>query len=409
MTDPSGGHPADGAQSAGRSSRRLAERGLGLLYLGPLITYGDRFAIPPILLAISRELQESLTAVAAVPTSYYLCYGVMQPVFGMLSDRIGRVRVMRLALAGMGAANVLAATAPTLVLVVVGKAVTAAFAAAVLPTSLVYVGDKVDFDRRQRVIANVLAGGAVGTVVATVGAGLLASFASWRLAFVIPGVIALVLAVVYRWLPESFSAQRGAGPLTQARRVFAQRWSVFVVGLAVAEGAVMLGFLTYLAPALEAQGRTAAVAGGVVAAYGVAVFVGLQAVKRVVRKTGVTPAQLIGVGGLMLLLAYVSAAQGQEVANILSASVLLGLAFAFLHSTLQTWATEVAPHARGTATSFFVTAVFTGAAIGTGAVSGIADAGRFGLLFGIAAVLTVPVVIVAFLARARFHPLTDSA
>lgn len=378
------------------------ERGLGLLYLGPFISYGDRFAIAPLLVSISRDLDQTLAGVTGVASVYFLLYGIIQPVYGVLSDRVGRVRVMRLALLGMGLGNLAAAAAPSLGMLIVAKGATGAFAGGILPTSLVYVGDRVVFERRQHVIANVLSAGAVGTVLASIGAGLLGRFSTWRLVFVIPGVLALGLAVLLGRLPESLGEQRGAGPLTQVRRVARHPWALFLFALAVAEGAVILGFLTFLAPALEARGESAAVAGSVVATYGVAVFAAMQLVKRLVGRPWISPSRLIAIGGALLLLAYLVAASDQTVANILVASMLIGTAFAFLHSTLQTWATEVAPEARGTAISFFVTGVFTGAALGTAAVRGLAGEQRYRALFLAAAAVTVPVVAVAALARARF-------
>lgn len=384
-------------------------RGFGLLYPGPFLIYGDRFAIFPILLPIARDLNEPLAAVTVIATLYFLLYGVMQLPFGLLSDRIGRVKVLRLSLIGMGVFNAGAALAPGLGLLIAAKALTAGFAAAVLPTSLVYVGDKVPFDRRQQVIANVLAAGALGTVTATVGSGLLERWGSWRLVFAIAAVLALVVGVALGRLPESAGGQRGTGPLTQLRRLLSRRWAVFLVALAVVEGAVMIGFITFLAPALQADGVSAAVAGLVVAGYGVAVFAGMQGVKAVIRRLGPPAAGLIVVGGLLLVAAYLAAAASQGIAGIFAASALIGLAYCFLHSTLQTWATEVAPEVRGTATAMFVTAAFSGAAIGTAGVSGLAGAQRFDLLFLVGALVTVPVVIVAALGRARFGSARERA
>jgi len=382
----------------------LAGRRFRLLYLGALLSYGDRYLIPPLLVSMSRDLDVSLAAVTSVATLYFFLYGLMQPVHGVLSDRFGRVRVMRAAMVGMGVANIAAAAAPALGYLVAAKAVSAGFAAGILPTSLAYVGDKVRFTLRQQVIANVLAAGAVGTVAAIAAGGLLARFSSWRVAFAVYAVLALGLSARLHRLPESLSAERGLGPVAQARLVLRHRWAIFLILLAVAEGAVMLAFLTFLAPALEAAGQSAAVAGVVVATYGVGVFAGLQSVKRLVGRASMSPPQAIVSGGALLVTAYLVAALDQGVANILAASVLVGAAYAFLHSTLQTWATETAPEARGTAISFFVAAVYTGAAIGTAAVSGLADAERYRDLFLIAAALTVPLAAVASVARARFTP-----
>jgi predicted MFS family arabinose efflux permease len=98
-------------------------------------------------------------------------------------------------------------------------------------------------------------------VLASIAAGLVGRFGSWRLVFAVPAVLALALAALLGRLPESLGETRGAGPLTQIRRVARHPWALFLFALAVAEGAVVLGFLTFLAPALEAGGQSSAVAG----------------------------------------------------------------------------------------------------------------------------------------------------
>lgn len=366
------------------------------------IAYADRFAIPPLLVAIASDLEESLAAVTAVMTLYFFVYAGMQPIYGLLTDRLGRVNVMRAALVGLAAANAAAAVSPSLGGLIAAKAVAAAFAAALLPTSLVYIGDMVSFAGRQRVIANVLAAGAAGTALATLSSGVLASFVSWRIAFAASGVLALLLAIAMRELPESLASERRAGPFTQIRRVLSRRWPLLIVTLAVAEGATMVGFITFLAPALEAHGESSALAGLVVATYGAAVFGGMQLLKRVIRATGASAPALIAGGGTLLVVAYLTAAADQGPVSILTASVVIGLGYCFMHSTLQTWATEVAPDARGTATALFVTAVFIGAAIATAAVSHLADEQRYDLLFLVAAVITVPVTALGAAARSRY-------
>ena len=384
------------------SGEAAADR-FGPLYLGAFLAYGDRFLIGPLLVVIAADFDVSLGAAAAVATLYLFLYGVLQPVYGFASDRLGRVRVMRAALVGVVVANLCCAVAPSLGALVVGRGVAAGFAAALLPTSLVYVGDRVSFDRRQHVIANVLAAGALGTVGATIGAGLLGRYASWRVVFLVPAALAAIDAVLLRRLPESLPAHATAGPVTQVRRVLSHPWAALLVVLGLAEGAVMLGFLTFLAPALQTRGVSSAQAGLIVAVYGVAVFASLQLVKAVLRRVSVSPVVLIATGGSILVGAYLIAAHDQDVPSILAASLLIGVAFSFMHSTLQTWATEVAPEARGTATALFVTAVFTGASIAHTRISPLASAHRFGRLFLVGALVTLPVTVVVAIARRRFR------
>src|SRR5215208_7842760 len=95
------------------------------------------------LLTIAAGLGASLAEVATVASAYYLMYGAMQPVWGVLSDRLGRVRVIRLTLAGAAIASVASAVAPSLGALLVARAGAGALFAGVIPTALVYVGDTV--------------------------------------------------------------------------------------------------------------------------------------------------------------------------------------------------------------------------------------------------------------------------
>jgi predicted MFS family arabinose efflux permease len=177
-------------------------------------------------------------------------------------------------------------------------------------------------------------------------------------------------------------------------------WAVIVLLLAVVVGAAMFGFVTYFAPALEANGQSPAIAGAVVAGYGLSVLVYTRLFGYVARRL---PAALILAGGAaMLIIGYLIAGTTQSVAAILAASILAGGAYAFMQSTFQTWATDVVPEARGTATALFATAIFTGAALATSGVAGLASANRYSTLFVIAALVTLPVLIVGSLARWRY-------
>ncbi len=82
--------------------------------------------------------------------------------------------------------------------------------------------------------------------------------------------------------------------------------------------------------------------------------------------------------------------------------MLIGGCYAVFHSTMQAWATEIAPEVRGTAAALFVTSAFTGGAIGTGVGAVFAQAHQYGVLFLVAAALSVPVVITAAVARSRY-------
>jgi predicted MFS family arabinose efflux permease len=70
-----------------------------------------------------------------------------------------------------------------------------------------------------------------------------------------------------------------------------------------------------------------------------------------------------------------------------------------MHSTLQTWATEVAPEARATVISFFAAALFVGSGLATTAAAPLAEEGSFGTLFALAALVALPLGLIGGLAR----------
>jgi predicted MFS family arabinose efflux permease len=381
---------------------RVASGGPRLLQLAAFFSSFDRFAIAPMLLTIAASLGASLTEVAATASLYYLLYGLMQPVWGMLSDRLGRVRIMRLTLFGAAFAGILSSLAPNLTVLIVARALAGGLFAAVIPASLVYIGDTVEMGSRQAALADLMAASAVGTALATVLGGLAAYLDGWRVAFAAPALAGAALAVLLARLPEpkAFSEQKREGPLAQAGRVLVQPWALAVIGIVLVEGAVILGFLTFLAPSLESTGFSPAVAGLAVGLYGLAVLGWTRTVKLVANRLGASALILIGAG--MLSLGYASGAVGQSLASVSAAAVFVGGGFAFMHSTLQTWATEVVPEARATMISLFAAALFAGSGVATMAAAPLAEAGSFDLLFALGALVAVPLGFFASLARHRY-------
>jgi predicted MFS family arabinose efflux permease len=371
-----------------------------LLSAGPLVTMLDRFAFAPVLIPVAVDFHAPIGAVAIAATAYYMAYGLAQPLWGFASDRAGRIRIIRIGLTATAAACALSAFAPNLDFLIGARILAGASACAILPAALVYVGDVIPFKTRHAVIADVLAAVAIGTAAGSLGGGLFAHFLSWRLIFGLAAVLAAIFAVALGRLPESNAPPPTGGPVAQLRRAIHRPWARFVILFAIPEGAMVLGFLVYFAPALEATGTNAAVAGLVVATYGAAVLLGSRVIKRVASRT---PAWLpISVGGAMGILGYVAAALDQHAPAILLASVMIGGCYSIFHSTMQAWATDIAPDVRGTAASLFVTCAFTGGAIGSALGALFAQAHQYRYLFLVAAALSVPVVITAALTRARY-------
>lgn len=375
-------------------------RRLRLLQLAALTSTCDRFAIAPLLVVIARDLDVTLGAVAVVASVYFLAYGLMQPVWGIVSDRVGRVRVMRLALLGAAAGGIGSVLAPDLLTLGITRAVAGGSFAALIPATLVYVGDAWPAEVRQRPLSDVLAASSFGTAAATAGAGLLADLVGWR---AVPAATAVAAAGLW-WalarLPEPDRVPVTGTPWHSLAGVLRTRWALAVLALVFVEGVVVLGVLTYLAPAVQGLGSSATVAGLVAAAFGAGALAWSRLVRQLVGR--VPPAGLAGIGGAFLVAAWAVPAVAVGLPTVAVAGLLAGGAWAFLHSTLQTWITEVVPHERATAVALFAALLFLGSAAGTVLAAPLAEAGAFGTLFLLGAALAVPVAVLSAVGRAAY-------
>lgn len=360
----------------------------------------DRFAMAPMLVMMASSLGVPLSTVVHVAGFYFLAYGLMQPVWGIVSDRLGRVRTLRLSLLLGGITTAASALAANPLQLGITRALAGAFFAAAIPAGLIYVGDTVPGARRQSEIANLMTGVALGTALTSAGAGALAQAASWRYVFVISAVCALTLVVLLRRLPEPVDDRPQESLLAPAGRVARSPVALLVLLIAFVEGAILLGALTLLPASIESTGAGATVAGAVTAAYGIAVLIFARVTGVLSRRLPVW--QLIAGGATAVVVGCALAAYSQRPAVAVAVAVLIGLGWAAMHSSLQTWATQVLPSARATVVSLFAGALFAGSAVSSALFAGPAGSGHFGLVFGILACACVPLGVLATVARARW-------
>ena len=109
--------------SQAASSGRVSP--LRLLQATTLVSTLDRFAMPPMLVAIATSLGVPLTQVVTAAGAYFLVYGLGQPLWGFASDRYGRVRTLRTSLVVAGVFSLVSALSPTVLVLgamFVGKA-----------------------------------------------------------------------------------------------------------------------------------------------------------------------------------------------------------------------------------------------------------------------------------------------
>jgi predicted MFS family arabinose efflux permease len=328
---------------------------------------------------IAREFAVTTGTAGHVVTAFAISYGLLQIVFGPLSERYGKYAVVTVATFVSTAGAVACALAPSLESLTVARFASGAFIGALIPISLAYIGDVVPYAMRQPVLARFLMGQMLGLVGGQVLGGLLGERFGWRVPFYALAVLCLVtaacLALELRANPLTRGGRRGAGSagfVDGMRRVLARPWPRIVLATAFCEGLAVYGPFTFIASYLHTRFEVSlAVAGGMIACFalgGMAYAVAAPRLIGALRERG-----LVLAAGVALFVAYAILAFAPVAWPAVPASLLLGLGFYMMHNTLQTNATQMAPEARGLGMSMFATCFFTGQSIGVAAAAVAVD------------------------------------
>ncbi|MDR6620428.1 MFS transporter [Sinomonas atrocyanea] len=339
------------------------------------LSFFDRFATPPMLVVLAARTGMSLAEAVGLVAAYSLLYALGQPVWGFISDRFGRVAVLRTALAGLAVAAVASTLFSAHVPLLVARSAAGLMAGCLYPTLLTIIGDTRTGVAKARGLSELQVYSALGTTGATLAAGTIAAYTDWRVVFGLPALGCLALLILLRRAHDGGTHRRGP---VDFRAAFSGA-ALGVYGVAVLEGAVLMGVLTYFVPALQHADVPIALAGVLAAGYGVGVIAGARLMRRLVQRLSRT--RLMGLGGAVLLVGYAASSVVQNPAAITATAVLVGASNAILHSSVQGWATEVAPAARATAVALFACALFLGSSVGTFLTAPLAGAGQYGAIF----------------------------
>ncbi|AMM34577.1 MFS superfamily transporter [Sinomonas atrocyanea] len=339
------------------------------------LSFFDRFATPPMLVVLAARTGLTLAEAVGLVAAYSLLYALGQPVWGFISDRFGRVAVLRTALVGLALAAVASTLFSAHARLLVARSAAGLMAGCLYPTLLTVIGDTRSGVAKARGLSELQVYSALGTTAATLAAGSIAAFTDWRVVFGLPALGCLALLVLLRRAHDGGTHRRGP---VDFRAAFSGA-ALGVYGVAVLEGAVLMGVLTYFVPALQHADVPIALAGVLAAGYGVGVIAGARLMRRLVQRLSRT--RLMGLGGTVLLAGYAASSVAQNPVTITATAVLVGASNAILHSSLQGWATEVAPAARATAVALFACALFLGSSVGTFLTAPLADAGQYGAIF----------------------------
>jgi EmrB/QacA subfamily drug resistance transporter len=197
---PAGATPTRATAASGVDARTKRLTLLACV-LGSTIVMIDGTVVNVALPQIRGDLGGGLAGQQWVTNAYLLTLGSLLLVAGSIGDVLGERRVFLFGVAGFGVTSVLCALAPSIEVLVVGRALQGASGAALTPAALALIVSVFDVDERNKAIGTWTAWSGIGAAVGPVLGGWLVDAASWHWVFLINvplvlGTLVLIAKVV---------------------------------------------------------------------------------------------------------------------------------------------------------------------------------------------------------------------
>lgn len=381
-------------------------RHLQLLGLAGFASMASMRICDPMLVVLGEEFQVSTGEASAVVSAYAVVYGIAQFLYGPLGDRVGKLRVVSLAVLACAVFSAITALSIHFQMLVILRGCMGAAAAGVIPLAMAWVGDQVPYARRQETLAKIMSATVLGMMSGLWFGGFTADTLGWRGAFaVLSGLFAVAAVLLLRQLRgQGLSrAADATGFLTSfhtTARLLAMPRVRWVLAVTAIEGALVFGPMAFMPTHLhEHYGLSVVAAGSVMMLYGVGGLLYSQMARQWLASLGERGLAKTGAG--LVALGFLVLAWGIASWMGMLACLLAGLGFYMLHNTLQVQATQMAPAARGTAVTLFASSLFFGQSIGVLLMAQSVDRGALASAFSAAAagVLVLGMVVFRLVGR----------
>ncbi|MFG1999895.1 MFS transporter [Spirillospora sp. NPDC048911] len=377
-------HPATGPAVPAAAPRYAPfARTLVVFSITAMLATGQLYGLIPLVNAIAADWQTTPTAVTWLMTVYGFGYAAGFLLFGPLSDRYGRRRVIVTGVAATAVTTLLVATAPGLGAAVALRIVQGMTMGAFPPVAMAYVGERIEPRRRLVTVTMMTTGFLAAAVVGQLAAQWLAGF-GWRLFFVAGAAAFTVAAAALRWamLPD--------GPVSDASPLDAYRIMPSLLrspGLRLLYAAVPTVLTAFVAIYTGLQ------------LTGISGLLGLRAsaLPVILAIPFLTPQLARIPGPRRAAVALAMAAAGTALIGLLTPSTVgLALLLMLVTAGIAVAAPSLvdtigsrAGTARGPAISLFTALLFAGASLGPQVAGLLADHGIAPLAFALTGMLTV--------------------
>jgi DHA1 family multidrug resistance protein-like MFS transporter len=366
------------AWSMNTAASALSQRSRVAIYLAIFLAFIDNFALLPVIGPRAEELGGTPLLVGIAIAAYSLANLAFDPIGGIIADRIGRRRVVVVALIISPIAIAIYAFADSLPLFLMARVIHGASGGVLSAALFALLGDAAPVGERGRTLGRAGALIGVAAVLGPASAALVSNLFGLNAVFLgVAGVIAVGLALVLPLLPETLivtpATRRTIGVwrrILGEPRVRVALLAIF--GLEAAVGSVT-GFIKdgLIQRALD-EGRTyeaalryaAGASGGLFTIFGIiAIALMLSRISTRVDKRGPFGISLVGLAALVGALALLALSPTLTVDLV--AMVLYGIGYGLIFpAAAGAIAIASTPEERGRANGAFNTAFDLGISAG---------------------------------------------
>jgi len=163
----------------------------------------ELYCTQPLLPLLTRLFHSSKTAVGLTVSAATLGVAISAPIFGVLTERLARKRVIVLSILGISIPTLLAAASHSLAQLIFWRFLQGIMIPGIVAVVVTYIGEEWPPDRIALIMSFYVSGTALGGFAGRVSAGVLADHVSWRASFLVLGLASLTGAIaVAAWLPH---------------------------------------------------------------------------------------------------------------------------------------------------------------------------------------------------------------
>jgi MFS transporter, YNFM family, putative membrane transport protein len=163
----------------------------------------ELYCTQPILPLLAHIFHASKTGVGMTVSAATLGVAIAAPVFGALTERLPRKRVIVYSILGVSIPTLLAATSTSLAQLIFWRFLQGIMVPGIIAVVVTYIGEEWPPQRVALIMSFYVSGTALGGFIGRISAGILADYFSWRISFLALGLASLVgTAAVAAWLPH---------------------------------------------------------------------------------------------------------------------------------------------------------------------------------------------------------------